>query len=280
MGCVEEAEEIDSAAPCTLVQEPRVLPAALRESSGLAASRSRDGVLWTHNDSGWEAEIFAISPDGRLLGTFQVVGATNVDWEDIAFGPCPAGECLFIGDIGDNDAARDHVVVYRLPEPGIGATTATGAEAFRFRYPDGPRDAEGLFVMPGGDLYFVTKGGDEPPTLYRHRGALRSAEVVELERVTALHPERVDLLDQLTGADATPGGEWVAIRSYKALTLYRGAHLVRGDTVPAVTFDLTPVGEAQGEGVALLPDGTVFLSSEGGFGKAAATVSRLRCRLP
>ncbi|MFQ5551820.1 MAG: hypothetical protein ACE5FJ_11355, partial [Gemmatimonadales bacterium] len=33
----------------------------LREASGVAASRSYPGTLWTHHDSGHEPEVFAIN---------------------------------------------------------------------------------------------------------------------------------------------------------------------------------------------------------------------------
>jgi hypothetical protein len=54
------------------------------ELSGLAASRSRPRVLWTHNDSGDRPRVFALRPDGSLLADLGVPGAEAVDWEDIA----------------------------------------------------------------------------------------------------------------------------------------------------------------------------------------------------
>src|SRR5688500_12085038 len=33
---------------------------ALTEVSGVAASRTQDGLLWAHNDSGGDAEVFAV----------------------------------------------------------------------------------------------------------------------------------------------------------------------------------------------------------------------------
>lgn len=40
---------------------------AISESSGLVASRTHDGVFWTHNDSGDAPRIFAIDRSGALL---------------------------------------------------------------------------------------------------------------------------------------------------------------------------------------------------------------------
>src|SRR5258707_8791364 len=56
----------------------------ITESSGLAASRCQNDVLWTHNDSGDDAFVFAINAAGDSLGTWKVPNAKNIDWEDIA----------------------------------------------------------------------------------------------------------------------------------------------------------------------------------------------------
>ena len=63
---------------------------ALNEVSGVAASRLHPPLLWVHNDSGGEPAVYAIRPDGTLVSTVTIEGATNTDWEDIAVGPGPA----------------------------------------------------------------------------------------------------------------------------------------------------------------------------------------------
>ena len=89
----------------------------IKESSGLSASECQD-VLWTHNDSGNDALIYAMSTEGRHLGTWRVDGAQNVDWESVATYKDPGGKCfLLLGDIGDNDETRGEVEIYRIPEP-------------------------------------------------------------------------------------------------------------------------------------------------------------------
>ena len=75
--------------------------------------------LWTHNDSG-EAVIFALDANGSVTGSVRVSGARVGDWEAMAVGPCGAGSCLFIADIGDNEANRDRITIYRVPEPRSG----------------------------------------------------------------------------------------------------------------------------------------------------------------
>ena len=103
------AQSRGSAPECRLEGRPTALP-ELREASGIAASRSVPGRLWTHNDSG-VPEIFALDAHGAATGRLRVSGVRVEEWEAIAAGPCPAGSCLFIADIGDNDASRKRVTI-------------------------------------------------------------------------------------------------------------------------------------------------------------------------
>jgi hypothetical protein len=110
-----------------------------------------------------------------------VTGAEVVDWEDIALGPCPSGNCLYIGDIGDNNASRSSITIYRTPEPAPNATATDQVETMHAKYPDRPRDAEALIVLPKGDMFVVTKGEDGPSYVYRIPTPFRNGETVTLQ---------------------------------------------------------------------------------------------------
>lgn len=256
-------------------------PAALGEASGVAASRRHPGVLWTHNDSGGEAAISAIDSTGRELGRVRVAGARNRDWEDIALGPCPAGECLYLADTGDNRLRHDEAVVYRIPEPAPGDTVSAPAERFPLRYPDGPRDVEALYLLPDGVLYLVSKGRHHPIELYRYPPPFRAGETVVVEEVQRFSESGVALPFMVTGAGATPDGRWVAIRTYSAVQLYHPdatGHLT--PALPPPGLDLQHLAEPQGEGVDIRADGTLILISEAGPRGVPGTLGRLPCRLP
>lgn len=271
-GATSEAGE------CRIEQRNAQITAPLPETSGIAASRGRPGTFWTHNDSGGDPVVFGIAADGRPVGQIRVRGAENEDWEDIAVGPCPSGSCLYIADTGDNAGRRDDVAILRFPENARVSGEAR-PERFPVRYPDGPRDAEAIFVLPDGGVFLVSKGRHDSQELFRYPLPLRPDERVTLEPLALLGQGKQETLLQITGASASPSGEWVAVRRYKSLAIYRTARLLAGDSTPHLQMDLTPVGEAQGEGVALLDDGTVVLTSEGGFRNAPGTISVLRCEL-
>jgi hypothetical protein len=256
-----------------------ILPPEMRESSGLALSRRHAGVLWTHNDSGFEPLLFAIDTAGTALGSFRVPAAENVDWEDIAIGPCPAGDCLYIGDIGDNNETRTDIVLYRLPEPDPRGTAIRRAESFRMRYPDEPQDAESLFVLPDGQVFLITKGRSTPVRLYRYPPPLRAGETVVLELVQELTDAPPVLpTGHVTGADAVPGSDLVAVRTYREIRFYRWTGAALEPALDEV--EIGSLGEPQGEGIAVRGDGVVFLSSEEGRARRDPTLWRLACRLP
>ena len=130
---------------------------SLTEISGMVASPSREHVLWMHNDAGDDARLYAVGIDGADRGRITLP-IDAVDWEDMAAAPCPdgSGPCIWVGDIGDNDANRDSVSVYAVPEPHIdGRIVANEFWHFPFRYPNGPRDAEALVVSPEGRTLWI-----------------------------------------------------------------------------------------------------------------------------
>jgi hypothetical protein len=82
--------------------------APLQEASGLVASRTHPGVLWSHNDSGDGPRLFALTTSVGDLGVFTLDGAEARDWEDLAIGlgPEPGLDYLYAGNIGDNESQR------------------------------------------------------------------------------------------------------------------------------------------------------------------------------
>jgi hypothetical protein len=186
-----------------------------------------------------------------------------------------------VGDIGDNEARRRNITVYRVPEPQAGATATPPAEAFSATYPEGPQDAEAMFVLPDGGLYVVTKGETGPASLYRFPQPLRPGATVTLEKVAGISAARLARPERITGASASRDGRWIALRTLRSLSFYRtDGGTVRTLAAPRV-MDLTGMGEKQGEGVGFGEGNAVFLTSEGGNSKKDhATMARLACTLP
>jgi len=246
---------------------------ALDESSGIVASRRNPGLFWTHNDSGGGPLVYAFDRAGRRRGTFRVEGARAQDWEDIAAGPGPAqGQSyLYAGDIGDNDAERESVIVYRFPEPEVTAEAAAAplptqpAEAIRLKYPDGAHDAEALLVHPStGDLYVVTKRADGAG-VYKLAAPFGAEGVHTLARVATLRgPDFFGIL--ITGGDISPDGRRVAFCDYAQgyeLTLPEGSKGFDDIWRQRPTVVLLG-GRRQGESVCYRLDGAALLATSEG----------------
>jgi hypothetical protein len=274
----------DSTAPaatfaCRVDTAGIALPAAVHESSGLALNAGGD-ALWTHNDSG-EPLLHLVGTDGTARGEVRVAGATLTDWEDVAAGPCPGGgRCLYVADIGDNQASRARITVYRVPEPAPGDAQTRPAEALTAEYPDGPHDAEALFVLPDGGVHVVTKGETGHVAVYRLPRTARPGTAARMERIAELSGGDVKRGERVTGAASSPDGHWVVLRTLNALSFYRAGDLASGRLGQPFTYDVKPLKEKQGEAVEFGADGTLYLSSEGGKKEDPATLSHLTCTLP
>lgn len=266
-------------AVCVADGAPRPLDDEIHESSGAAVSRAHAGIFWTHNDSG-DPVLYAVDAQGRTAGRVRVSGASVEDWEDIALAPCPAGgDCLYVADIGDNDAERPSITVYRVPEPAPGASESAPATAIRLRYPDGAHDAEALFVL-NGVIHVVTKGESGPIALYRAPAGASGGAEATLERVRALSSGPVERPERITSADASTDGRWIALRTLGAAFIHPAAELTGTGASTPRRVDLGGLDEKQGEGIAFTPDGSILLTSEGGKKKQRATFARLSCTLP
>jgi hypothetical protein len=254
-----------------------VLPDEVRESSGVAASRQYPDVFWTHNDSGWDAYVFAVDSAGALRGQVRVAGATNRDWEDIEVAPCEPGSersCIFIGDIGDNHDRHPNIGVYRIPEPDPwNDTVSAQAVIFRGRYADGPRDAEALFVTDQG-IHIINKGRSHAIDLYRIPPPYRPGATIALEPLQRIAPPPTSVSAQVTAAAASVDQRRVVVRTYGGLRFYE----IAGDTLAPFgrPAGLVAPDQRQGEGADFTHDGRLVLTSETQT-PSPATLAIVRC---
>ena len=258
---------------------------AIDESSGAAASSVTDDWFFTHNDSGDRARFFVVDRQGTTLATYTLP-VDAVDWEDMARGPDEQGRsALWFGDIGDNEADRPSIVVYRVPEPEVDPD-AVGAELstppptrLELAYEDGPHDAETLLLHPvTGRLYVVTKSYFGPASVYAAPAPLRTDAVNRLEKVAELEidptgtpggPSRLGSLAQVavTGGAVAPAGDKVVLRTYT--DAYEWV-LAGDDLAGALASDrarsVTPLpATEQGEAIAYSRDGaSLVTTAEGG----------------
>jgi hypothetical protein len=213
----------------------RVEHAPISEMSGIVKSATYEDVWWVHNDSGDEARLFAIDSEGKVIQPtwlkgewkgHQVLGAFNVDWEDLAI----SDGRIYIGEVGNNGNARRDLGIYVLNEPDPRAVPKTRyLKYLPLRYPDQEAypakkwhfDCESMFASEG-KLYFLTKHrvagqigrGELGTKLYR-----LDSEHTDKENVLTLI-EKSDRLAMPTAAGVSPDGKLLAVLTVRALWVF------------------------------------------------------------
>jgi hypothetical protein len=247
----------------------------ITESSGLATSRRFKGVVYTHNDSEDDARVFALGSDGRTKAVLTLDGAQARDWEAIATGSDDDGRpALYIGDIGDNlGGAWPEIWIYRILEPEELTDRTVSYQRFRFRYADGPRDAEAMLVDPGTNRIYIVSKAAGGGAFYAAPQQLSTTKVNVLKKV-AEAPAMV------TDGAFAPDGSRIVLRDYVFAYVF-----VRPDNELA---RLTLPVQSQGESITYTRDGRSLLSgSEGEHAKVwkvplprAALATELRTSPP
>ncbi|WP_243725718.1 hypothetical protein [Actinomadura rubrisoli] len=240
------------------ISDPRIT-----ESSGLAASTRHPGIVYTHNDSGGVAKIFALGPQGGVRAVLTLAGAGARDWEGMALGKDDAGRpAIYVADIGDNlGGAWPHVTLYRIPEPAELRSQTIPATAFKLKYTDGPRNAETVMINPRTNrLYVASKLFSG--AVYEAPARLRTGGFNVLRKVGSAPAMATD------GAFA-PDGSTCVIRTYFGARLYS----VKPDGSPgkrlrSVSFPF----QSQGESVTYTADGGSLLAGSEGRDQAVYQV--------
>lgn len=280
--------------------------AGLVEGSAAVVSALQPGVVFSVNDAGNDATLFAVDTSGSDRGAWRVTRARNVDWEALAAAPCgaeqndgaaderpvtPLGSCLYIGDTGDNDRKRTVRTIYRIREPLAADSSYTGrarASRLDYRYADGRHDVEAMYVSADGTTYLITKR-----PLRGARRALRPALVYSLaasawgsaDTAVAQLADSLPIvpgsarLRLITDASLSRDGRLLAVRTYGQVFVFAtdsATGRVRHEVPPAVC-DLSALDERTGEGVAWLPGSTqLVLTREG----RRAPLSVVKCPTP
>ncbi|HEX6315009.1 MAG TPA: hypothetical protein VFZ73_09125 [Gemmatimonadaceae bacterium] len=256
----------------------------LVENSVAVTSVTQRGIVFGLNDSGHDPLLFAFDSTGTSRKVWTVLGASNRDWEAATLGPCDrTGEtsCLYIGDVGDNDARRRLVTIYRVREPDVMAVSVTGRSEVAIErrldvaYADHPHDVEALYVAPDGALLLISKRRlldaqrrPRPALIYRvpveawdSPGTAIAPLVDSLPIVPGESPRR-----QITDAALSPDGRLLAVRTYAEVFVFR-VDSITGLPIrepPPLPCRVSQLEENQGEGIGWWWDNRrLVLTSEG-----------------
>jgi hypothetical protein len=258
----------------------------------MAVSRRIPNRSYRINDSGDTGRFFVLDLAGALSKVVYVPGFKPVDTEDMALGPCrDSVDCIFIGDIGDNDRRRQTIELVVVEERADFASEAQPVHRVLMRYPDGPHDAEALGVHPDGSVYITTKDASKLQIFRLKREQWQNSrspiEVLELVLTVdwpTLRPNTLPFTRMVTAMSIAPDGKRFLLLNYTdameffvdlaATTLDPSKWKAGADyrTIPLTTLE-------QEEAIAYLPDGRSLLyDTERTSNARPARIMRMDCR--
>jgi hypothetical protein len=240
------------------------------------ASAVNPGFLYVHNDSGDSSRFFAITPDGQLKGIFYFKGDGSPlgvkDCEDITLGSGPdsGASYVYLGDIGDNNARRKYITIYRMKEPHLSDSTHTipsvhlEADPLCLEYPDGPRDAETLMADPIDKLLYIVSKREDSVHVYSTPLYFRAHDTVTLRKDASLYFGS-GKGRWITAGNISSKGDQILLKSYTKVYYWRrphGKHV--WETMQHRPVILPYIIEQQGEAICFTVDGKGYYTvSEG-----------------
>jgi hypothetical protein len=231
----------------------------LKEISGIASSVANPGMLWAHNDSGNEPEIYLIDEKLDIRATIKLDRVSNRDWEDIAVGPGPVAGAtyVYLGDIGDNDGKYQYKYIHRFPEPemkeGINVLTITDFETIVFELEGSVKDTESLLIDPASkNLYLISKRED-PVYLYELKYPYDKGDTVSASRLFSMP------FTEIVGADCQIRNGNVLIKNYSSVFYWENKN---GESVATLLkkspLQIPYMEEPKGEAISWSSDGSGF----------------------
>jgi hypothetical protein len=228
----------------------------LREASGLVASISNPGYLWTHNDGKNSSEIFLIDEKADVVMTCKLKNIINRDWEDITMGPGPEEgvNYLYVADIGDNEAIYPYKILYRIKEPVLSEKKieVEKVDTLVFQLPGGARDAETIMVDPLTSYFYIISKREHSVRLYEIKFPFKS-DTLQAEKVATL------AFNNIVAADISVDGSEVLIKNYRDIYYWKRSDKESMiDLLQREPIKINYKAEPQGEAIAWKRDGAGF----------------------
>jgi len=210
-----------------IVRSGTIFDRNIGEASGLAVSRIHGDIIWVINDSGNSASVYALNPGGEVMGTLNIQGVSNNDWEDLASFEYQGKSYILIADVGDNAARRKACFLHFIEEPDIKRNSnlftlsAKPSWSMTYTYEDGPRDCEAVAVDIIHEKVFLLSKRDIPLLLYelplakqQNAVARKRAEIEPLPKRTQGIRDYIESSNQPTAMDISPDGLSAVILTY------------------------------------------------------------------
>ena len=254
----KKSEKIDSTIFLKGKELSEVKDSRLHEASGLAASANNPGLLWTHNDSGNDAEVFLIDEKMNIRLICKLKGINNRDWEDIAVGPGPEKDknYIYVGEIGDNMAMYQYKNIYRFEEPVLSGNkrelTISKFDTITFQLEDGKKDTEALMVDPATKSIYIISKREQPVYLYELKDPHNTKDTLTAVKVVPLP------FTQIVAADFSADGKDILMKNYRNVYYWKMQGKSVDQALKERPYIVEYTEEPQGEAITFARDGSGF----------------------
>jgi len=242
------------------------LPKSLDESSAVEIT-SKSDLIWTLQDSGNEAEIYALDNSGNIKNTIAISNVKNNDWEDLT---SDEDGNLYIGDFGNNDNDRKNLSIYKINAADLGKKEASASQTISFYYPEQSEfppkksnrvfDSESFFYF-NNNFYIFTKNRsskfDGTTQLYRvpNKPGNHAAILLGDFKTCGVYKRCA-----VTSADISPDGKKAVILTADKVFVFddfKDDNFLSGKST---TIELNHF--TQKEGICFKDDNTLFITDE------------------
>ncbi|WP_224491310.1 hypothetical protein [Robertkochia flava] len=235
------------------------LPKSMEENSGMETIPGSP-LVWFINDSGNKDHLYGINLQGKIEKDFNIKGASNEDWEDLA---ADEQGNIYIADIGNNNFKRDQLYIYKLPNPATISGDNIEAEEIEITYPghdkNQPFNAEALLYYKDR-LYIFTKNvkKDQGPAtrLFSVPASPGKHEATLMGDITTCKNQETC---EITAADISPDGKVLLLLGYDSLWI--APNFLEQDSIPPFRR-IALQHRTQKEAVCFFDNQTLFISDE------------------
>jgi WD40 repeat protein len=241
-------------------------PEHIKEVSAVETPNGSEWI-WTLEDSGNPAELYAINLKGELVNTLKINDAKNVDWEELT---SDDDGNLYIGDFGNNHNMRKDLCIYKIDASELKKAETTPSAKIDFYFPEQTAfpppesgqyyDLESFFVF--NDIFYLfTKNRsseyDGTTLLY----AIPNVPGNHAAKLMGSFKTCGDFRNcAVTSADISPDGNKIALLSYSHIWLF--SKFKKDDFFKGKVQQIDLVNFSQKEGVCFVTNNKLYVTDE------------------
>lgn len=246
----------------------------INENSAILKSLKYPDVIWTLNDSGDSARIFAFNKnDGQIIkpswikkySGIKIYDAHNVDWEAMTYDD---GGNILIIDAGNNYNYRRDLTIYKMREPNPYLASEHGIIAkYVFEYPDQKDfpdesnmnfDCEAAFWI-SGRLCLITKTRSTTQASFYCFNKLETSKVNIPDKVWSF-----DFKSMVTDASVSPDRKHLAVLSYSKIWIF-DINYNDISEIKKSKFYSKDINLGQCEGISFIDNSKMIITNEEGY---------------